>query len=147
MGTAYDPADVSVASAITTALSSAGCGPEDVDAIMPLGSGIPGMDEVDARAIKSVFAERAARIPLITIVPFVGLCGAGLGAIAVSVAAKCLQEQKLPARIGVEESGVHGLDSGPCPARDAELNRILVFTTSLGGQSAAVVFTRLEGSE
>ena len=145
MGTTYDEADVSVASAITTALASAGCEPSDVDAILPLGSGIPGMDEVDARAIKSVFGERSAQIPLITLIPYIGLCGAGLGAIAVAVAAHCLREQKLPARIGVHEPGVHGLDSGPCPSRDADLDRILVFTTSMGGQNVAILLERWKG--
>ena len=146
MGTTYDQADVSVASAISTALASAGCLADEVDAILPLGSGIPGMDEVDARAIKSVFGERSAEIPLITMVPYIGLCGAGLGAISVAVAAQCLREQKLPARIGVSEPGMYGLDSGPCPSRDADLNRILVFTTSMGGQNVAILLERWKGA-
>ena len=142
MGMLYDPEDVSVIKAITAALESADCEPDEVDAILPLGSGIPRMDEVDARAITAVFGDRAGRIPLITLIPYVGLCGAGLGAIAVSVAAKCLREQKLPARIGVDQPGAHGLDSGPTDARDAELGKILVFTTSLGGQNVAMLLER-----
>ena len=103
------------------------------------------MDEVDARAIKAVFGDRAATIPLITLVPYIGLCGAGLGAITVSLAAQCLREQRLPARIAVEDAGAHGLDSGPAEARDADLSRILVFTTSLGGQNVAILLERWKG--
>ena len=145
MGMLYDEQDVSVVSAINSALASAGCAPDEVDAILPLGSAIPEMDAVDARAIKTVFGERSSRIPLITMVPYIGLCGAGIGAIAVAVAAQCLREQKLPARIGVSEPGPSDLDSGPCPAREAELNRILVFTTSLGGQNVAILLDRWKG--
>ncbi|MEC9157069.1 MAG: beta-ketoacyl synthase N-terminal-like domain-containing protein [Planctomycetota bacterium] len=145
MGLLYDERDRSVVDAIGAALRSAGCGPDDVDAILPLGSGIPEMDDVDARAIKAVFGDRAARIPLITLVPYIGLCGAGLGAIAVSLAAQCLREQRLPARIGVEDAGAHGLDSGPAEARDADLSRVLVFTTSLGGQNVAILLERWKG--
>ena len=147
MGLIYDEHDQSVVSAINGALASAGCAPEEVDAILPLGSGIPEMDLVDARAIKSVFGERAGRIPLITLIPYIGLCGAGLGAIAVAVAAQCLREQVLPARIGVTEQGAHGLDSGPCASHSAELNKVLVFTTSLGGQNVAVLLERWKGGE
>jgi hypothetical protein len=36
-------------------------------------------------------------------------------------------------------AGISGLDANACPARDAKLATILVFTPSLGGQNAAAV--------
>ena len=147
VGRAYDDDDVSVVRAIEAALSSANCDPSEVDAIVPLGSGIPWMDAVDARAIREVFGSRAADIPLVTVVPYVGLCGAGIGAIAVSVAAQCLREQKLPARIGAIDPGDSGLNCGPCESTDAELRSILVFTTSLGGQNVAMLLRRWTNGE
>lgn len=147
VGLIYDEEDISVECAIRRALDSAECTPEDIDAVLPLGSGIPHMDAVDARAIRAVFGERAGSVPVITCVPNVGLCGAGTGAIATALAAKCLAEQMLPARVGVEGVATSGLDAGPAPARAAELGAILVFTTSMGGQNTAMVLRRYDGGE
>lgn len=144
VGLIYDPEDRSVANAIRGALASAGCEPGDIDAIVPFGSGMPGMDAVDARAIGEVFGDRADSIPLVTFIPNTGLCGAGTGAIAASLAAKCLQEQMLPARLGRPGTSTPGLDAGPVEARPAKLRSILVFTTSMGGQNVALVLRRHE---
>ena len=144
VGLVYDEDDTSVESAINNALKSAGCSPGDIDAVLPLGSGIPHMDAVDARAIHAVFGERAGSVPIITFVPNVGLCGAGTGAIATALAAKCLDEQMLPARVGIEGALTSGLDAGPIAARPAKLGAILVFTTSMGGQNTALVLRRYD---
>ena len=96
VGLVYDEDDTSVESAINNALKSADCSPDDIDAVLPLGSGIPHMDAVDARAIHAVFGERAGSVPIITFVPNVGLCGAGTGAIATSLAAKWSRRTDAP---------------------------------------------------
>ncbi len=80
-------------------------------------------------------------VPLITTVPNVGNCAAGAGAVSLCVAAKALKEQKLPARLNTE--GAEGLDADACPARDAELNHLLITTTSQGGQNAAIVLKKV----
>jgi 3-oxoacyl-[acyl-carrier-protein] synthase II len=144
VGLVYDEDDSSVELAIRRALDSADCTPADIDAVLPLGSGIPHMDAVDTRAIRAVFGERAGSVPIITCIPNVGLCGAGTGAIATALAAKCLAEQMLPARIGIEGVSTSGLDAGPTAARAAELGAILVFTTSMGGQNTAMVLRRYD---
>ena len=88
-------------------------------------------------AIHTVFGARAAQIPIITLTPAIGNCGAGNGAIAAAVAVRCLTEQRLPARINT--AGAVGLDANACATRAAKLNAILVFTPSLGGQNAAAI--------
>ncbi len=82
---------------------------------------------------------------MITLVPNVGLCGAGSGALAASVAVRCLQEQMLPARIGPEGMQTPGIDATPVASRAADLRNILVFTTSMGGQNIAFVLRRYDG--
>ena len=145
VGLIYSEDDASVAHAIRAALSSADCAPEEIDAVVPLGTGIPGMDAVDRRAIHTVFGDRAESLPVVTFVPNLGLCGAGSGALATSLAAECLRRQMLPARIGVAGDDTPGLDAGPVDARPAELRSILVFSTSLGGQNIALVLKRWTG--
>ncbi len=99
------------------------------------------VDAAEGAAIRSVFGDRAASIPLITTIPNAGNCAAGAGAVALCVAAKALKEQKLPARLNT--AGAEGLDADACPARDAELNHLLITTTSQGGQNAAIVLKRV----
>ena len=113
-----------------------------IDAIVPFGSSIPSVDEAEALAIGSVFGDRASSIPLVTTVPNVGNCNAGNGAIGLCVAAKCLTEQMLPARLN--SAGRDGLDAAACAARPAELTHVLVISTSQGGQNTAVILARTD---
>lgn len=140
VGLSIDEPGEAIADAITVALRNAGISPEDIDAIVPFGSSIPAIDRAEAAAIRSVFGERAGKTPLITTIPNVGNCCAGNGAISLAIAAKCLREQKLPARMNSED--VDGLDARACDAREATLDHILVISTAQGGQNSAVVFKR-----
>ena len=136
--------DDSLPSAIRLALSQAGLDADAIDAVVPFGSSIPAIDAVEGTALTSVFGVRAASIPLVTTVPNVGNCAAGNGAIGLAVAATCLREQKLPARLNT--TGAVGLDANVTPARDAALKHMLVLATSQGGQNVAVVLSHADAS-
>ncbi len=127
----------SIADAMEIAISAAGIRADAIDAVVPLGSGIPDVDAAERAALERVFGTRAAEVPLITTVPFAGNCCAGNSAVAVSVACRALQEQKLPARLGANETP--GLNAARTPSRAATLRHILLITTSQGGQNAALV--------
>jgi 3-oxoacyl-[acyl-carrier-protein] synthase II len=99
------------------------------------------LDAAEGAAIRKVFGARAASLPLVTLAPAIGNAGAGNGAIAAAVAARCIAEQRLPARINTK--GAQGLDADACPARAARVDTVLVFTPSLGGQNAAAVLRRI----
>ncbi|MBK7403183.1 MAG: hypothetical protein IPJ41_00775 [Phycisphaerales bacterium] len=124
--------------AITSALADSGLSAGDIDAIVPTGAGVVGADAIEADALRTVFGDRLERIPLVTIRGVVGDCQAGNGALQAAVAALCVREQKLPARLHAG-SPAPGLNAGAAPARDAVLRRVLVCSTSLAGQNAAVV--------
>ena len=89
----------SLADAIDAALRDASLSASDIDAAIPYGCGVPAIDAIEADALHRVFGARAATLPLVTLAPFIGATVAGFGAIAVSVAAKCITEQRLPARL------------------------------------------------
>jgi 3-oxoacyl-[acyl-carrier-protein] synthase II len=135
----------SIADAIESALEMAQVKPEQIDAIAPFGSGIPGVDRAEAAAIVRVFNSRAAEIPLITTIPNVGNCCAGASAIPMIVAAMALKTQTLPARLNT--SGATQLNANASPSRSAALRHILVTSTGLGGQNAALVLRRSEGGQ
>jgi 3-oxoacyl-(acyl-carrier-protein) synthase len=99
------------------------------------------LDRAERAALERVFGARASRVPLVTLAPAIGNAGAGNGAIAAAVAARCIAEQRLPARINTK--GAQGLDADACPARAARVDTVLVFTPSLGGQNAAAVLRRI----
>lgn len=137
VGLRCEPDGESMACAIDSALANAKVSVADIDAIVPLGSGIVDTDAGEHTALRRSFGLRLESIPLVTIVPNAGNCCAGAGTVATAVAAMCLREQRLPARINSETTP--GLDAAKAPARSAALRNILVCTTSFGGQNAALV--------
>lgn len=124
--------------AIENALENAGVSAEQIDAIVPHGASIRVMDKGEAGALRAIFGARLREIPLITLVPQIGDCMAGAGGLAVAVAAMCLKEQRLPARLNGGSPPVDLLASA-AESRPARMRHILVATGSLGGQNAAVV--------
>lgn len=124
--------------AIEAALDDAGITPDQIDAIVPLASGAPALDRAEASAIGAVFGPRGGEIPLVTITPNVGNCMAGIGGLQAAVAAKCVAEQRLPARIHAGKPALN-VQAGPEQSRPARLEHVLVCTGSLGGQNAALV--------
>lgn len=127
--------------AIENALDDAGVRAGQIDAIVPMASGVKRLDAAEAGALRAVFGDRLARVPLVTLTPNVGNCTAGQGGIQAAVAAMCLREQRLPARLHAGRPA-RGLDAGARGAAAANLNCVLVCTGSLGGQNAAAVLTR-----
>jgi 3-oxoacyl-(acyl-carrier-protein) synthase len=131
-----------IAAAIDAALGDAGIPASDVDAIVPIGMGHAATDRAEAAALREAFGDRLASIPLVTLTPMLGACGAGASALAVIVGAECISRQLLPARLSTSRSGELGLDADARPARGADLRTVLTLSTGLGGQNAAVVLRR-----
>jgi 3-oxoacyl-[acyl-carrier-protein] synthase II len=141
VGLEIEPDGQGIADAIEIALSQADTTPGDIDAIVPLGCGIRQTDQAEAAAMKRVFGDRTVEIPLVTTTPNVGNCNAGAGTVSVAVAAQAVATQTLPARLNT--ASADGLDAAACPSRRAELNHVLVFSTSQGGQNVALVLRKV----
>ncbi|TVS08840.1 MAG: hypothetical protein EA423_00765 [Phycisphaerales bacterium] len=133
--------DDGLVGAIERALGEAGCGADEIDAIVPHAAGHVWMDSGEAGALREVFGERLGSVPLVTLTPGIGECMAGAGGVQAVVAAACLARGRLPGRIHAG-SPTDGLDAGAAPERELSLKRVLVCTTSLGGASAAIVLGR-----
>lgn len=127
--------------AIRAALKEAGITPDQIDAIVPQGAGHRAADEPEAQALRTVFGDGLSAIPLVTVTPSIGTLAAGAGAVGVCVAARCLAEQRLPARLHPGQPEV-GLDAGTAPARDVPLEYVLACTGAIGGQNAALILRR-----
>ncbi len=124
--------------AIENALEDAGIGADQIDVIVPMGSGVPELDKAEIGAFRAVFGAKLASIPMLTIQPNAGNCVAGAGGLQLTAATLALKNQQLPARLNAG-SPVPGLLAGAAPARVAKLQYALLCSGSLGGQNAAVV--------
>ncbi|MSR42292.1 MAG: beta-ketoacyl-[acyl-carrier-protein] synthase family protein [Phycisphaerales bacterium] len=134
----------SLADAIEAALHDAQLQPGDIDAAIPYGCGVAAIDAIEADALVRVFGARAATLPLVTLAPCIGATVSGFGAIAVAVAAKCVMEQRLPARLNSNKT--NGVLATAAPSQAAALRHVLVFTPSLGGQNSAAVISKFESN-
>ena len=140
VGLLPDASGESLADAIEAALRDAGVSADDIDAIIPYGCGVPALDELERAALTRVFGASVSTKPLVTLAPIIGATCAGFGAIAVSVAAKCVSEQRLPARINSTNTG--SLNAVATASESRALRHVLVCTPSLGGQNSAVVVSK-----
>jgi 3-oxoacyl-[acyl-carrier-protein] synthase II len=137
-GMEIDEQGESISDAIEMALAAAKMRPDEIDCIAPFGSGIAAVDRIEAAAIRKVFGERASQIPLITTIPNVGNTTAGSGAVSVAAVAMALKTQTLPARINTTNA-IDGLMANASPSQPTTLRSVLVLSTGMGGQNAAIV--------
>lgn len=139
-----DPQGRGIAAAIRSAMRDAAVRPDEIDLVIPLGSGIPAFDRAEAAAIKATLGERGAQVPIWSATAFVGNCGASAGGLATAVAAKIIEQQTLPPRLNCDEP-IDGLNAATAPLEKREIRHILTFATSLGGQNAALILKRTQG--
>lgn len=131
--------------AVAQALRDAGIGPEAVDAIVPEAPCTLEKDLEERSALEAVFGDRLAEVPLVTLAGGIGHAMAGEGGLAACVACRCLVTQRLPARLHPSSPRV-GLQGGAQASEERRLRHVLVCSGSIGGQSAALVLRRWDGS-
>jgi len=132
----------SIANAIRHAMREAGVEPGEVDLIIPFGCGDATWDRAEANALRSVFADRLANVPVRSTKSYAGTCGAGASALDLCVGAKALREQTLPAAINCAKP-LEGLRAGNEPSTKTTIRNVLCYATGIGGQNAAVVLSRV----
>lgn len=137
-----DGPDRGIERAITRALADAGVAAGDIDAIVPHATGYAPMDTGEALALGAVFGSRLSEVPLVTLTPQLGGCAAGQSALQVAVGAMCLAHQRLPARLHGGEPPA-GLRAGRAESVAADLKRVLVVGSGLGGSCGAVVLGKV----
>ncbi len=138
-----DPQGRGIAVAIRSAMREANVSPGDIDLVIPFGLGLKDSDAAEAEALKAVFGEALAGVPIVSSKPLVGNCGAGAGGLDVCLAARAIAEQMIPATINCE-SPLPGLNAAAAPARPAKINTVLTYSAGIGGQNAALVLKRFE---
>ncbi len=141
---APDPTGDGPARAMRLALGDAGVSPDEVDLIIPHGTGTPLNDVSETKACKAVFGERAYRIPISSNKSMVGHLLGAAGAISALVAVLAMRDGMVPPTINLENPDPEcDLDYVPNQARDVRVNTALANAFGFGGQNATVLFRRV----
>ena len=138
-----DPTGSGIANVCRAALAEANITADQIDMIMPFGTGALESDQSEAAGLKTIFGDKLASIPVVCTKSFVGNAGAGGGAIDVCIAAKALAEQIIPTRINCEKP-LDGINAANATATPAKLNYVLTYSTSFGGQNAALILKKID---
>jgi 3-oxoacyl-[acyl-carrier-protein] synthase II len=136
-----DPEGRGAILAMERALTSAGLGPEAVDYINAHGTSTQMNDRVETLAIKTLFGERAYRVPVSSIKSMLGHAVSAAGAIEAVACLLALRDQVLPPTINQEVSDPQcDLDYVPNVARPAPVRVALSNSFGFGGHNDCLVF-------
>jgi 3-oxoacyl-[acyl-carrier-protein] synthase II len=140
------PNGVGAAATMQGALESAGLTPDQVDHINAHATSTPAGDVNETQGIKTVFGERARRIPISATKSMHGHLIGASGALEALIVAKALQEQVVPPTINLDHPDPEcDLDYVPHEARRAELRYALTNSFGFGGANASGILKRWEG--
>ena len=140
----FHPAAGGLARAVTHALGDAGIAPEEIDLIIPLGTGVPAEDAAEADALHEALGERAAAVPVVPLTGGLGDLFAGAGGVALAVTAAALHRQTVPPAVNCERVDPACRLTVPTDPSECQLRHALCVGSAIGGQSAALVLRRCE---
>ncbi len=125
------------------ALADAQVQPEQVGYINAHGTSTPYNDRLETLAIKKVFGERAARIPVSSTKSMTGHLLGGAGGLEAGITTLALRDQILPPTINLENADPDcDLDYVPNQARRASFEYALSNSFGFGGTNAALLLKR-----
>lgn len=132
-----------VARAINAALKHGGIGPEDVDYINAHATSTPAGDPIETQALKTVFGERIAKIPVSSNKSQFGHLLGAAGAIESITSILAIRNDLLPATINLQEADpACDLDYVPNTPRPAKIDTVVSNSFGFGGHNVALVLRR-----
>jgi 3-oxoacyl-[acyl-carrier-protein] synthase II len=138
-----DPTGHSYGKAVENALKDAKLSPADIDVIVPNGIGHVGSDRAELNGLTRALGAELERIALAPVKSQIGNLGAGSGVDA-AAAAMCVQSGKVPPAINTRKI-IDGRKLNVRPeSRELKVRAAISTVYSLGGQNAALVFSKME---
>ncbi|UCF16535.1 MAG: beta-ketoacyl-[acyl-carrier-protein] synthase family protein [Phycisphaerales bacterium] len=130
--------------AIEKAIADAEITPDDLDLIIPHGTGIPGDDLAEAKAIQAALGNAAAEIPVWPTKSMLSNTGAASGAVDLIAAVCAMKEGKIPAAINCDrKTDGCNLNITDEP-QETNIRYALSCSYTYGGQTAAVVLKSMD---
>ncbi|MDH4240693.1 MAG: beta-ketoacyl-[acyl-carrier-protein] synthase family protein [Phycisphaerae bacterium] len=130
--------------AIEKALADAQIGPEDLDLIVPHGTGVPADDLAEAKAIEAAIGEAAAKKAVFPTKSMLSNTGAASGALDVITACFAMTEGRIPAAKNCDKKADGCNLNIVKQIQETNINYALCCSYTYGGQTAAVVLKRPE---
>jgi 3-oxoacyl-[acyl-carrier-protein] synthase II len=141
--TSAHPDGKGAAQAMTTALQSAGLNREDVDYINAHGTSTQVNDTIETKAIKTVFGDRALKLPVSSTKSMTGHAIGAAGALEAVICIKALNSNIIPPTINLDDPDpACDLDYVPHVAREKELNVAMSNSFAFGGQNSVLIFKK-----
>ena len=140
------PGGVGQSGAMRRTMEEAGLGPEDVDYINAHATSTPVGDREEVGAIKMVFGERAARLPVSSTKSMTGHLLGAAGAVELILCIRALQSGVIPPTINYERPDpACDLDCVPNRPRAAALEVALSNSFGFGGHNVTLAVRRWDG--
>lgn len=141
--TAPDPNAGGAVRAMQAALADAGIRVEQVDYINAHGTATPANDLMEIRGIKTVFGDRAGRIPVSSTKSMIGHTLGAAGAIEAVASVLAIENEFIPPTIHHNHPDeTCDLDVVPNASREAVIDRVLSNSFAFGGNNTCLVFGR-----
>jgi 3-oxoacyl-[acyl-carrier-protein] synthase II len=132
-----------MARAMQLALKKANLGPKDIDYINAHGTSTLLNDKTETLAIKTVFGERAYKVPISSTKSMTGHLIGGAGAIEAAICINTILNGIIPPTINLEHPDPEcDLDYVPNTARKATVNTTLSNSFGFGGHNSVLIFRR-----
>ena len=128
-------------------LKDANLPPQEVGYINAHGTSTPVGDKIESMAVKRLFGERAAKLPVSSTKSMTGHLLGGAGGLEAGFTVLALRDQILPPTVNYEKPDPDcDLDYVPNQARKVEVRYALSNSFGFGGTNAALLFKRWEDS-
>jgi 3-oxoacyl-[acyl-carrier-protein] synthase II len=131
--------------AIETALADAGVGPDELDLIVPHGTGISADDLAEATAIQNALGPAAEKVAVWPTKSMLSNTGAASGALDVIAAAKAMNEGKVGAAKNCDNKAVGCRLNITSEVQEKNIRYALCCSYTFGGQTAALVLKNVNG--
>jgi 3-oxoacyl-[acyl-carrier-protein] synthase II len=132
--------------AMRNALADAKVMPEQVNYVNAHGTSTPFNDRLETMAIKKIFGEHAAKMPVSSTKSMTGHLLGGAGGLEAGLTALTLRDQMIPPTINYEKPDPDcDLDYVPNQARAANIEYALSNSFGFGGTNASLLFKRYTG--
>ena len=137
------PGGAGAARAMQNSLDNAGLGPEDIDYVNAHGTSTKANDVTETEAIKTVFGDRAYRVPISSTKSMTGHLLGGAGAIEAIACILAIRDGVIPPTINYTTPDPEcDLDYVPNESRDVSIDKAMSNSFGFGGHNVALIFGR-----
>lgn len=140
-----DPEGKGATLCIQNALSDSGLSIGEIDYINAHGTGTVLNDQMETKAIKTVFKENAYKIPVSSSKSMLGHTRGASGAIEALICILAIQRQVIPPTINYEHrDSLCDLDYVPNEGKHADVSNVISNSFGFGGHCASIIISKYE---